>query len=334
MLSQIESKMYTPYQLQIETTNVCNLRCVGCMRASESNTLGHMKPELFYKILDMIDCKVSVTPWINGEPTLHPSFHSFALELNRRNQRYCLNSNAQIWKEEIMQAITNEDSSCYQLIFSADGLYNKSNDTIRLGSDLDKVKENIHRILELRKEKKSKIDFGVKIVEKGQDYAEFEDFIFHWLSNEVDFVSFARMMCASGSEYLRQYSCEALYNKGVLSIRYDGDITMCAYNEDAINDKSTYLGNILDYRTISEAYNSEAHNKLRKLDKDGNYPHPCDKCSIAYCGQGFNGIITFRDEEKRKEIPYLYTHNDSFQNFYSLKDTRDTDKIFGGLYPR
>ena len=95
---------YVPYQLQIETTNVCNLNCVGCMRATDDEPKNHMKPELFYHILDMIDCKVSVTPWINGEPTLHPNFVEFALEMNKRKQRYCLNSNAQIWKENIMMA--------------------------------------------------------------------------------------------------------------------------------------------------------------------------------------------------------------------------------------
>lgn len=327
--------MYIPYQLQIETTNVCNLNCIGCMRASDTKTQNHMKPDLFYNILNMIDCNVSVTPWINGEPTLHPEFAEFAKVMNYRNQCYCLNSNAQLWKENVMQVITDKDSSCYQLIFSNDGLFNKSNDTIRRGSDLNKVKENIFKFIELKKEKKSNISFGLKIVDKGQDYAEIEDFIAYWLSVKgIDFISFARFMSAGASEYLRHYPCEAFYNKGVLAIRYTGDIIRCAYNEDAINDPTTYVGNIREYKTISEAYNSEAHNQLRKQDELQTFSHPCDKCSIAYCGGGFHGIVTFRDKIKTKDFPRIYYHNDSFQSFYSLKDTRDTEKIFGGIYPK
>ena len=329
MIKMNRKKKFIPYQLQIEVTNICNLNCAGCMRASESDTLSNMKPDLFYYILDMIDCNVSVTPWINGETTLHPKFYEFALEMNRRKQRYCLNSNAQIWNENAFQAITDEGSSCYQLIFSVDGLYSKSNDTIRAGSSLEKTLKNIDFFIRLKKEKKSKIDFGLKIVNKGQDYKELEDFIFHWLSNkDISFVSCANFMSAGNSEYLRHYPCEAFYDKGVLAIRHTGTIIRCAYNEDAINDRRTYLGNIKNYKTISEAYNSTAHNNLRREDSDKTFSHPCDKCSIAYCGRGFQGMITFRDEEKREKIPQIYFHNDSFQNFYSLKDTSKTDELF------
>jgi hypothetical protein len=250
--------------------------------------------------------------------------------MNSLKQRYCLNSNAQIWKEDVFQIITESNSSCYQLIFSVDGLFDKTNNTIRKGSSLEKTKENIFRFIELKNKKDSKIDFGLKMVSKGQDFAEIEDFIFYWLSNkDISFVSFANCMIPEIPFAIRHYPCDVFTNKkGTLGIRYDGSLLVCCYNENAINDRSTYLGNINDYKTITEAFNSDKRNQIRENELKGIFNYPCDKCPIAYCGSGFHGLITFRDEEKRKKIPHIFWHSDSFQVFYSLVDTRNTGKIF------
>ena len=320
--------IYKPYRLQIETTSVCNLNCKGCLRETDPD-LGHMEPDLFYHILDMIDIDLPLFPWINGEPLLHPKFHEFALEMNGRGQRYCLSTNGQLWKEDSMQTITDENSECYYLIFSIDGLYNKTNDTLRRGSDLNKTIENLEKFIELKKIKGSKIDIGIKAVNNGQDYEEIEDFIFHWLSNiDIDFISVTSLMFPDGSDKLRHYPCKAFYNDGVLVVRRSGDIVRCGYNEHSTNDPSTFLGDIRQYRTITEAFNSDTHNELRRQEATGEFTYPCDTCSIAYSGKGFHGMIAFRDEEKRKKIPFIYWHNDSFQSFYSLEDTRKTGKLF------
>jgi len=323
------SKLERPYQLIIEMTNVCNLRCKFCYRNTDSTSMGYITEDLFYSIMNKVDCNVSVTPWINGEPTLHPKFHEFAKYMNEKNQKYCVTTNGKEWKEETFQAITNEDSSCYQIMFSIDGLYNKSNDTIREGSDLDETKESLNRFIKLKKEKKSKIDIGLKIVNKGQDYEEIEDFIYNWLISEgIDYVSYARLMSPDGSPKIRHYPCKALSDGGSLSIRYDGSLLRCCYNEDAMNERDTYMGNIQEYDSILKAFNSKKLIKLREDEKNNIYTHPCDTCAIAYCGNGFYGKVTFRDEEKRKNVPYIYWHSDSFQEFYSLKDSRDIEKIF------
>ena len=327
--------IYSPYRLQIETTSYCNLNCKGCLRETDTDLgqlgpgFGAMESDLFYHILDMIDTNLPLFPWINGEPLLHPKFHEFALEMNKRNQRYCLSTNGQLWKEDSFQAITDDDSSCYYLIFSIDGLYNKTNDTLRRGADLNKTIENLNRFIELKKTKNSKIDIGVKAVDNGQDYEELEDLIFHWLCNtDIDFVSVTSLMFPDGSDKLRHYPCKAFYNDGVLVVRHGGDIIRCGYNEHSTNDPNTFLGNIREYRTITEAFNSDKHNELRRQDTTREFTYPCDKCSIAYCGEGFHGMIAFRNEEKRKKIPFMYWHNDSFQSFYSLEDTRGTNNLF------
>jgi MoaA/NifB/PqqE/SkfB family radical SAM enzyme len=321
--------MLKPYQVQVEVSSYCDLKCYGCMRNNDSSKKAFMEPELFYEILDKIDFPCVLTPWINGEPTMHKEFHKFAKKMNEKKQRYCLTSNASKWHDDIYQTITEKNSSCYQLIFSVDGLHEKTHDSIRNGSNLEIVKKHIERFLNLKNEKKSNIDFGIKIVDKGQDYEEIEEFIYYWLSYGIDFIARTRMYYPQIPFSIRRYPCRVFADKkGVLSIRQDGSLLLCAYNEIAINEPSTFVGNIKEFPTVIDAFNSDILNKIREDELKGIFVKPCSTCPIAYCGDGFVGLITFKDEKKRNKIPYIYWHSDSFQNFYSLIDTRNIRNFF------
>lgn len=316
---------YIPDFVVIESTSICNLHCNLCPINHDTIKKAHMEEQLFYDIIDKINCKTTVSTFILGETTLHPKFHAFAKYMNEKRQKYYLITNGMLWKNKIFNTLTNEDSNCYQVIFSVDGLYNTTNDTIRKGSNLEKVKENIEKFIKLKKERKANLNVGVKLTQKGQEYKEIEDFIYYWLK-KVDFVCISKLFGFNKSPFIRRQTCRDLYNG--LFIRADGSIIRCCHNDIAITNQDTFLGNINEYKTITEAFNSEKHNKLRLEEKNGNYSYPCDSCNIPICGDGFYGLVTFRDPEKRKNIPAVYWHNDAMQEFYSLTDVRNVSEIF------
>lgn len=310
-----------PKQIDIEVTSRCNLRCKLCPTLDGTAKAVDMPFSLFESIVNRITFPCSVVPWLNGEPTLHPRYADMLYLLNEKKLRYYVTTNAMIWREDVMFEIFGPHSTCYQVIFSLDGLDQRTASAARPGTDYDTVKHNIIRALDVRKAQHSKTDIAVKICERGQDYAEVEEFINQWIST-ANYVCVGKPLERTDNVNMRRYACK-YSDPTFMVIKSDGRMTRCAYNCEATNDERFTMGRVdgefID-TPLLDIYNNEEMTTFRNAQRNGVFPGPCATCGFAYTGDGLVGKLRFRSANK--DFYELYYHEDYYNRFFSLVDKK------------
>ena len=310
-----------PKQIIIETSAECQLRCEGCPINTVSGGGGFMPLVDVMSILDRIDFETTIIPWMNGEPLLHRDYAEILRQITERNMRAYVTTNGMIWNDEVMKLLAVKNS-IYQVIFSLDGEYFSTQERVRPGSDASLIRYHITKFGKLKKEMGNNIDMAVKICRRGQDQAEVEQYIAHWLSYDyIDYVCEGKMLENDNASGVRKHPC--IYpDAQFMVIRSDGQMVPCAYNNRVVNGNYFRWPNVFDDREkpIIEYYNDPMIKKWRDDQNNRVYNGPCETCGFAYNGQGFEGEIAFRDPGLREVLPGpIYWHNDYYNQFYSLK---------------
>jgi radical SAM protein with 4Fe4S-binding SPASM domain len=304
--------MIVPKQIIIEPTDRCQLRCKYCPILT-AKTSRDMSIDMFKSIIDRINFKTTVIPWMNGEPLLHPQYTEMVKYVSSKGIPQYITTNGMKWVDEFFEHITDSYTTCYQLIFSLDGMWDtKSIEKARPASNRERIRANIERFIELKKSKGSKIDLAVKICERGQDYEERERYVNHWL-DKVNFVCVGKALTQKNDESMRSAPCQYPDNNFMV-IRANGDVVWCAYNEDMANNPDNKIGNIGMDKPLLDFYNNDKYTEFRENQSKGIYSDICSKCGFAYTGQGLEGVIYFRTHPNRK----VYFHRDYYNEFYSL----------------
>lgn len=312
-----------PRQVVLEVSAKCNLRCIGCPINTDKSGGGFMDLGFFKSVVDRINFPTTVVPWLNGEPLLHPQYGEMVDYLIEKKQRFYTTTNGHFWRDDFFQRVMAPDSTCYQILFSLDGLplpTSRSIELARPGSDRKQVLSTIYRALKLKQVLNSKIDIAVKMCERGQDYEEFERFISYWLGEGVSYVCIGKMLENENvKKGFRIFPCR-YFDDMAMEIRWNGRVVPCSYHDKVINDGVLPMG-VLDRETsLLDFYNNEAYRTLRALHRSGDFPPPCDTCGFAYCGDGFKGEVFFKNENLgyRK----IFYHEDYYNRFYSFVEKR------------
>ena len=279
----------------------------------------------FKSVIDRIHFPVVVIPWLNGEALLNPNYFEMVRYITERGHRTYLTTNGHFWNDELFEHIT-DDTSCYQIIVSIDGLPGSPSITAaRPGSRPEKVLDTIDRLLELKRKKHSKLDIAVKLVERGQDWEEIERYVAYWLRRGVDYVCVGRMLDTETVEPMRMHPCQ-YYDNNFMVIRHDGELVLCAYNERVVNHGENPLFMLDSKRPLLDAYNDKRYQKYRRNQHRGVYDGPCANCGYAYTGHGFAGKVMFRNPGLIQEE--LFYHQDHYNAFFSLVDRRKPDNYY------
>ena len=316
--------MIKPKQIDIEVSSSCQLACKGCP-INFGSTPGFMDVDFFKSIIDRAKKEVPeavIVPWLNGEPLLHPNYLELIKYTDEAGFKYYITTNGMIENEELFEYITRPGSNCYQIIFSLDGLPSKMSKSIEIarpGSDREKVLDTIDLFAVYKIKNNSQIDMAVKIVERGQDYAEIEEFIAYWLDKDyIDYVAKGKML--SGKTGGMRYKPCRYSDNQFMVIKRDQFVVSCSYCVEATNDRFYSFGK-LDYKTpLLDFYNNEAMSKFRDNQNKGIYTGACKECGFAYNGSGFDGVVRFRDS-KFGDKPISF-HADYYNEFYSYKTKR------------
>jgi MoaA/NifB/PqqE/SkfB family radical SAM enzyme len=308
--------MLIPKQIDIEVTSACNLKCKFCPTLSEYHKPEHIDPEFFKSIIDRVDFKTVIVPWLNGEPLLHPDYAELTKYISKAKIPFYTTTNATIWNDEFFEHITDNDTMCYQLIFSLDGLWDTNSiEKARPATNRKVVRENIERFIKLKNKKNPNLDLCLKICKRGQDYEEFEDYIDYWLNTEgVDFVCVGSPLVDDNVDNMRTYPCQYSDNNFMV-IKPDRRVCFCAYNDEMTNNHDNKVG-ILDYKSnLLDFYNNEKFTEFRENQRKGIFHPVCQTCGFAYTGHGFEGVIYFRKHPERK----VFYHQDYYNQFFSFK---------------
>lgn len=147
-----------PFEIVIDITNRCNLRCPLCATGQHLNDRprGEIGFEDFQRLIDELAptlFKARLHSW--GEPMLHPRLYDMITCLTERNVGSEISSNLMAFRRE--DAFRLVDSGLEMLIVSMDGTTQEVYETYRIGARLETVKENLRTIVAAKRARKSRL---------------------------------------------------------------------------------------------------------------------------------------------------------------------------------
>jgi hypothetical protein len=261
-----------PPSVQIEPTNVCNLRCTTCPGARTSFRRGYMDFGLFQKIVsEAADIGVKrVHLYLRGEPTLHPKiFEMIAFTKGRGLSLHLTTNGTTLTPERSARLLGSGVNSADQLTISILGHSKENHEATMVGIDHDRVVQNILGLMNLRKS----LRVNGPVVETifnapPENQHETEDFLRFWRgkvdhAREGDFsLEFQEYGREAVNAIVRSYPCNGIYER--LLIFWDGRVPQC--NGDV--DGELILGD-LNEDSITGIWNCERLQAVRRVHEEG-----------------------------------------------------------------
>lgn len=136
----------------LEVNSACNLRCSLCHagnRKGYQSTVGVMKPDLMRRILDKIvteNPRAVVCAYVNSDPMLHPDIASVIREIKGRGLNCEIATNLNLMRD--IEGIFNAAPDLFTVSIS--GWTQDVYDRAHCGGDIDKVKNNIYAMNQIR----------------------------------------------------------------------------------------------------------------------------------------------------------------------------------------
>jgi len=321
-----------PKFITLELTNLCQLKCKGCYSDQDTYPKGFMKPEFFRSVIDRaadegLQDKTIIVPYANGEPLLHPKLLELLRYTTAKGFKTYVTTNGMIKDIELFRFMLTQPLY-YQTIFSLDGLWNRGNVPLaRPGSVETRIRDTIESFLKMKLLYKSSLDVFVKMVERGQDFAEQEAYIDYWLRQEgLSCVIVGKMLNSFETEGMRLFPCQ-YPDDTFLLIRWNEQPTLCMYNPHVMNEQVRPMPKLGPDQGIVDYFNSGVYKEFHEEQARGEFRGPCATCGIAYTGTGWKGQINFRDPKLLQE-PIFY-REDFYNRFFSLVDKARPNSWYG-----
>jgi radical SAM protein with 4Fe4S-binding SPASM domain len=261
-----------PPSMQIEPTNLCNLRCITCPGARSATPRGYMDMDLFEKIISeaaQIGVK-RIHLYLRGEPTLHPKILEMIASIKAKGLAVHLVTNGTRLTPEfaaglLAAGVNNAD----QLTVSILGHSKASHEATMVGIDHDAVVRNITGLMNLRKE----LRVNGPVVEvlfnaPPQNQHESDDFLDFWHgkvdharlgSYSIEFQEYKRDAVKS---VVRTEPCNAVIER--MTVFWNGLVAQC--NGDVDGDFA--IGD-LNADPITDVWNCERLRKVREAHRTG-----------------------------------------------------------------
>jgi phosphoglycerate dehydrogenase-like enzyme/MoaA/NifB/PqqE/SkfB family radical SAM enzyme len=273
-----------PLHLDIETTNVCNLRCPHCA-ASQDNWAGKgrgvMDFELYKRIIDegAREGLCSIKFSLRGEPLMHKDIIKmirYAKEKGIMDMYF--NTNGMLLTREMSKNLI--DAGLNRISVSADGWEKESFEKNRLGAKFETVVENIRALRKAREEKGAdhpKIRIQAVMLPEVKEHLEEYKALWGPLADELGYIDAREEGLGVDHTGLRgEWACPFLWQRMV--ILWDGTLLPCLLH--GVSDFSLMsLGNVKDV-SIKGMWNSEKMNRLRELHRKG-LSHDIKACDIC-----------------------------------------------------
>ena len=288
-----DRKVLLPKEIIIETTNVCNIRCLHChfhgVGASRKRALGFMSGETWKAIFADISSWVSETEGVNiclhgaGEPLLHPEFEEILKEARKVPKASigfmtnCMLFNGK-WHEIVVELPVD------WIWFSVDGVKAETNDRYRKGASLKVIEQNIESLIELKEKRKAtKPVLNFNMVRYPDVTAEeVIDYVSKWIPH-AEVVSIAtfrpigskRLLTEDQRKNIPHRPCPLLYSQLVVS--WNGRVGLCCEDINIEVSPGTFGS-----KTLIELFNSPLFNKIRKLhERNKRHKVPiCKECDV------------------------------------------------------
>lgn len=272
-----------PITFSIEPTNFCNLECPECPSGLGALTrpLGLLKFENFKNVIDEIHGHCFyIQLFFQGEPYINKELSQMIKYAQSKNIYVSISTNGLLINEKKVDFIL--DNAPDKLIFSIDGLDEKSYQNYRVGGTFKEADSALRLFIQKKKERNLKkpfvefqfivmkqnehqiekvFDYGKevgidKVVLKTMQVSSYENAINYLPENE----DYRRYIVADGKVKMKgkmENHCFALWRTSVVT--WDGKIVPCCFDKDA-----KYELGLLNGKTFDEIWNSDKYYKFRK----------------------------------------------------------------------
>lgn len=314
---------YLPYQLCdfgfngsiiIEPTNECNLKCPLCPTSQNmKREKGFMRLKDFKVIIDEnIDIFKNIYMNFAGEPLLNKNVFKMVKYAEEKGIKTMISTNTTLLHRYIDEILNSGLSS---LIVCLDGATKDTHELYRVGSDFNKIKENIRKICEeKRKRDLIKPVISLQFIVMKQNEHEIERIIKLAKSLGVDKLVLKSVSLGSwvpinkkielAKSYLphqKRYSRYTVDDKGIPHIKakvnvcpwirqsviyWNGDVTLCCYDYNG----ELIVGNVFDDGSFKKIWKSEKYKKYRKAVIRRELPL-CKNCNLT---SKYGTVIDFK----------------------------------------
>lgn len=278
-----------PLQMDLFAVDICNLRCPMCPRNSFVPGSGYMDMDTIMKLLDQAG--ENNVPALNfgglGEPTFHPDL----IEIIRyAKKKGFTDVNMHTNGTRLTPAMNRKiiESGLDRIIISLDSADKETYEKIRVGASFEKTYAGVEDLIAQRDTLGSrrphvKLNF---IEMNEEDSAEKDLFTSYWQDKANSIAILRYLDCQQEGETLafeknysqdNEFCCPELWRR--MMILSDGCVTLCP--RDA---KKRYVVGDIKVQTISEIWNGEKMNHVRRLHREGRFKEiaMCKECPDSY----------------------------------------------------
>jgi radical SAM protein with 4Fe4S-binding SPASM domain len=284
--NRIPQEMDFPKVILIDTISYCNLRCYMCPHKEMKRKPGIMSWDLYKKIIDEIaqnqpDAQIWITFFGEGMILKDlPEKIKYAEDKGLHN--IILNSNGNLFRTDFSKRLI--DSGLQGLYVGIDAFNPETHKKIRIGGDLEKVKNGVLEYQSLLKQygkKDQKI--VVQFVEMDLNAAELDDFVNFW-HKEHGIECKIRPMVSWGGKVnapnilmtTKDARLPCYWALNTINITDQGEVALCSGDLECEQS----MGNVVSH-TIREIWNTSLK-EFRSMQRNGdwaNLPERCRGCN-------------------------------------------------------
>jgi radical SAM protein with 4Fe4S-binding SPASM domain len=265
-----------PEIVQIESTNICNAKCVFCPRDDMHRRQGIMSVELFRKIVD--EC---VTLGIT-----HVRMHNYGEALMDRRlvdkvkyakergiREVGMISNGSLITDHVARGMI--DAGLDAINISVDASGKEVFESTRLGLKYDKVIANIERLVRLRTESGKRRPKLILSFVRQNNSADEQAFIEHWrgIADKIHITDLHNWAGTLNTESDVNYPCYRPWL--TFTVLWDGRVSLCCADFDG----KTILGNV-NTQSIADIWNAEPYREARRQHLESGGPDICRACDL------------------------------------------------------
>jgi len=268
-----------PTVAEIETTSICNLKCIMCGRnfGGTAKKRQHMDFDLFKEIIDQSKGKMELAILhAGGEPLMQPNIFKMIEYTNAAGIGAWMSSNATLLNEDKAEKILK--SALDGLVLSIDSLTPEIYEKIRVGGKFETTKENILRFLDMRKKMKSKLMVTIQMIEMEENKHEADRFRKFWSQFDTNIIikPLVNWNIKNSKDMLHpSIKCDRPWYW--LFIRSTGLVPPCGHDFEM----KAVFGNLKE-NSVGEVWNSQQAQEFRASMIKGKEGHPvCSRCDYA-----------------------------------------------------
>ena len=267
---------HLPDIVQIESTNLCNAKCVFCPRDEMHRRQGVMDMDLFRKVVD--ECAALGITHVRvhnyGEPFLDKQLVEKVRYAKERGiKEVGMISNGSLITEELARGMI--DAGLDAINISVDASGKDTFERTRVHLNYDTVIGNVRRLVRLRNESGRKRPKLILSFVRQGNTADEQAFIDEWrgVADKIHITDLHNWAGTLNATSDVQFPCYRLWL--TFTVLWDGRVSLCCADFDGRH----ILG---DLRTssIAEVWNSPAYLAVRRQQLRDGGPEICRSCDL------------------------------------------------------